>query len=276
MHIDSHQHFWQFDPIRDSWINDDMKIIQRDFRPVDLLPLLHENGLDGCVTVQSDQSEAENDFQLANAKKFDFIKGVVGWVDLRAPNVEERLTYYSSFEKMKGFRHVLQGETQRDLMLDSKFMNGISKLLQFDFAYDILILPDQLKYIPTFVSAFPAQRFVIDHIAKPNIREKKIEEWKADILAVASHQNLYCKISGMITEADWQHWKPEEIVPYIDIVANAFGSDRIMFGSDWPVCLVAGSYSKMMDIVRTYFEDFSSDEKNKFFGENAIKFYNLT
>ena len=276
MIIDSHQHFWKFDPARDGWINDDMKVIQRDFMPEDILPVLIANEIGGCVTVQSDQSEDENEFQLKNAGENEFIKAVVGWVDLRAGNLEERLSYYSQFKKMKGFRHVLQGEPQRDLMLQPAFMNGISKLDRFGFTYDILAFPDQLQYVPALVSAFPKQKFVIDHIAKPDIKYKKIDEWKKDIEAVAKYQNLHCKISGMVTEADWQQWKPEDFHPYLDVVVNAFGMDRIMFGSDWPVCLVAGGYDKMIRIVTQYFASFSKNEQDKFFGENAIKFYNLT
>ena len=273
--IDSHQHFWKFDPVRDSWINDEMKVIQKDFLPEDLEPILKQNGFDGCVAVQSDQSEAENHFHFTKAEEFDFIKGIVGWVDLQAKMVEERLQYYTQFKKIKGFRHVLQGEPQRDLMLQPAFMNGISLLQKYTFTYDILIFKDQLQYLPKFVSAFPDQRFVIDHIAKPGIKDGEIEEWRDDIKEVAQFENVYCKISGMVTEADWKNWKNEQFKPYIDTVVEAFGVDRIMFGSDWPVCLVAASYSQMLGIVEDYFASFSKDEQEKFFGVNAMKFYNL-
>jgi L-fuconolactonase len=273
--IDSHQHFWKFDAVRDSWITNEMAVIKKDFLPADLQPVLQENNFNGCVVVQSDQSEAENSFHLDNAAKNDFIKGVVGWIDLQADNAEERLAHYSEFEKMKGVRHILQGEANRDLMLQPKFMNGISKLEQFNFTYDILIFPDQLKYIPQFVSSFPNQKFVIDHIAKPLIKEGKTEEWKKEIEAVAQYKNVSCKISGLVTEADWKLWKPEDFTPYLDAVTKAFGTKRIMFGSDWPVCLVAASYSQMLGIVTDYFSGFSIDEQNAFFGENASAFYNL-
>ena len=273
--IDSHQHFWQFDPIRDSWINDDMCIIKSDFLPQDLQPILQANNIDGCVTVQSDQTEAENGFQLQNAAENDFIKGVVGWVDLQANNIEERLAYYSTFEKMKGFRHVLQGEAKRDLMLQPNFMNGIGKLAQFNFTYDLLIFPDQLQYIPQLISAFPNQKFVIDHIAKPDIQHQTITDWQKNIEAVAQYDNVSCKISGMVTEADWKLWQPLDFTPYLDVVVNAFGTSRIMFGSDWPVCLVAADYEKMLAIVTDYFSKFSTLEQANFFGLNAIDFYNL-
>lgn len=275
MKIDAHQHFWQFDPVRDSWINDEMTVIQRDFLPQDLWPVLQANGIDGCITVQSDQSEPENDFQLQNAAANDFIKGVVGWVDLQANNIEERLAYYSRFDKMKGFRHVLQGEPQRDLMLQPKFMHGISQLAMFNFTYDILIFPDQLPYILQFVQSFPNQKFVIDHIAKPDIKHQTIADWKKDIEAIALFDNVSCKISGMVTEANWQQWQPSDFTPYLDVVVNAFGTKRIMYGSDWPVCLVAASYERMLGIVTDYFKNFSETEQADFFGLNAARFYNL-
>jgi L-fuconolactonase len=273
--IDSHQHFWKFNPVRDSWINDEMKVIQKDFLPADLQPILEQNGFDGCLTVQSDQDYVENRFQLDNAEGNDFIKGIVGWVDLRSPDVEKDLDYLSQFEKMKGFRHVLQGEQQRDLMLQASFMNGISLLNKYDFTYDILIFKDQLQYLPKFVSSFPDQPFVLDHISKPDIKTGNIDQWKKDISALGQFQNLYCKISGMVTEADWKAWKKENFKPYMDVVVETFGVDRIMFGSDWPVCLVAASYDEVVGIVEDYFSSFSKNEKDKFFGLNAIEFYNL-
>lgn len=273
--IDAHQHFWKFDPVRDSWIDADMAVLQKDFLPNDLILHLQENNFEGSVVVQSAQSEEENLFQLDNAARHNFIKGVVGWVDFQATNVEERLTYYSSFNMMKGFRHVLQGEQQRDLMLSPGFMNGISKLQQFGFTYDVLIFPDQLQYIQQLIALFPDQKFVIDHLAKPAIRDKNIQDWKKGIEAIALYENVYCKISGMVTEADWQHWKQEDFIPYLDVVVNAFGKKRIMYGSDWPVCNVAGGYEKMFSIVKNYFSFFSDEEQQMFFGENAIRFYNL-
>lgn len=273
--IDAHQHFWKFDPVRDSWINEEMKIIQKDFFPADLEVLLKQNNFDGCVAVQSDQSEEENQFHLQHAEKFDFIKGIVGWVDLRSKDVEERLQHYSRFHKMKGFRHVLQGEAQRDLMLQPAFMNGIALLNKYGFTYDILIYQDQLTYIPKLVSFFPEQPFVIDHLAKPNIKNGEIAEWKKDIERVAQFQNVYCKISGMVTEADWKHWKKEDFKPYLDVIVEAFGMDRVLFGSDWPVCLVAAFYSQVVELAEDYFSSFSQEEQAKFFGLNAIRFYKL-
>jgi L-fuconolactonase len=274
--IDAHQHFWKFDPFRDSWITDEMSVIRRDFLPGHLLPVLESAGLDGCVAVQADQSEHENDFLLEYADRYDFIKGVVGWVDLQSPAVNERLAYYSKFPKLKGFRHILQGEKDRALLLRPAFKNGIGLLRQYGYTYDILIYPDQLGYTREFVAAFPDQPFVIDHIAKPHIRDRKItEEWKAAIRAVAQYENVYCKISGMVTEADWKNWSLDDFRPYLDTVVEAFGTKRILYGSDWPVCLVAASYSDTLQIVRDYFSSFSRAEQQGFFGANAIKFYNL-
>jgi L-fuconolactonase len=273
--IDAHQHFWIFDPVRDSWINDEMSVIQRDFLPGDLEPVLQANGIDGCVAVQADQSEIQNDFLLGLADYNPFIKGVVGWVDLRAGNIEERLEYYSAFDAMKGFRHVLQGEEDRALMLKPAFKSGISKLSKYGFTYDILIFPDQLQYVSEFVSAFPDTKFVIDHIAKPYIKDKKIDDWAADMRKVAQHENLCCKVSGMVTEADWKNHKPADFIPCMDVVFEAFGADRLMFGSDWPVCQVAANYTEMKSIVEQYTIALSATEQANFWGDNAIKFYNL-
>ncbi|MEJ6980848.1 amidohydrolase family protein [Pedobacter sp. P351] len=274
--IDSHQHFWRFDPVRDSWINDDMKVIRKDFLPEDLAPILKENNIDGCVAVQADQSEEQNAFLLELAAANSFIKGVVGWVDLRAENIKESLTFYKGYEKMKGFRHVLQGEEDRALMLKPEFKRGISLLADYGYTYDILIYPDQLKYTEEFVKAFPDQQFVIDHIAKPNIKDKKLDEWKKDIKAVSQHPNVSCKISGMVTEADWNYWRNDDFDPYLDAVFEAFGIKRVMYGSDWPVCEVAGGYQKMLGLVQNYTSQLSENEQGLFWGKNAIDFYNLT
>src|SRR5215217_459490 len=252
-----------------------MSVIQKDFFPDDLKPVLERNGFDGCIAVQASQSEEETVFLISLAKQHHFIKGIVGWVDLQADDVEERLAKYKSLPVVKGFRHVLQGEPQRDLMLKPQFKRGIVALQRHGFTYDILIFPDQVKFSDELVASFPEQKFMIDHIAKPYIKRKEIDEWKRDMEAIALHQNVYCKISGMVTEADWKAWKKEDFKPYIDVVVNAFGTNRIMFGSDWPVCLVAASYEKMLGIVKDYFSAFSKKEQDKFFGLNATRFYNL-
>jgi L-fuconolactonase len=273
--IDAHQHFWKFEPVKDSWINSEMKVIQKDFLPEDLAPVLLKNGFEGCIVIQSDQSEKENFFQLKNAQNFDFIKGIVGWVDLQDKNIEERLQYYSQFKKMKGFRHLLQDEPQRDKMLQPLFRNGIRLLKQYNFTYDILVLPDQLQYIPAFVAAFPDQSFIIDHIAKPNIKEHEIDSWKKEITSIAKFENVYCKISGMVTEANWNNWKKEDFKLYMDVVLESFGTKRLVFGSDWPVCLLAASYTEVLGVVEDYFSAFSKAEQAQFFTLNAANFYKL-
>ena len=273
--IDSHQHFWNFDPVRDSWINDDMQVIRRDFMPADLEPMLKQTGFEGTVAVQVDQSEADTIFLLRLADEHDFIKGVVGWVDLQAEDIDSTLQYYTSFKKLKGFRHILQGEKNRALMLEPQFKRGIEALAEFDFTYDILVYADQLKYVKQFVAGFPSQKFVIDHLAKPYIKKAEIDQWKIEMEAIASHENVWCKVSGMVTEADWKNWKQTDFHPYLDVVTAAFGVKRLMYGSDWPVCLVAASYQQALDIVKKYYAGFSPEEQQLIFGGNAKEFYQL-
>jgi L-fuconolactonase len=273
--IDSHQHFWKFDPVRDSWIDKSMSAIQRDFLPGDLQPILNKYSIDGCVAIQADQSEAETEFLLKLAEGHDFIKGVVGWVDLRAADVGKRLEYFKQFKKLKGFRHVLQGEADRAFMLSPQFTKGISALKPYEYTYDILIFPDQLGYTHQFVKTYGGHRFVIDHIAKPDIKTKNIEKWANGIKAIAKHENVCCKVSGMVTEADWYGWVLSDFEPYLDVIFEAFGTKRLMFGSDWPVCNVAGGYQQMLSIVKNYVSKLSADEQARFWGLNAIEFYKL-
>ncbi|HEY0176220.1 MAG TPA: amidohydrolase family protein [Pedobacter sp.] len=273
--IDAHQHFWKYDPVKHDWIGDDMAVIRRDFLPEQLAVVLKENQLHGCVAVQADQTAAETDFLLELSLQHDFIKGVVGWTDLQSPQAGEVLDSYTRFPQLKGFRHILQGEKQRDLCLQKPFLDGISLLERFGFSYDILVLRDQLQYIPEFVSQFPNQRFVLDHLAKPAIKEGEISDWKRDIEQVAQYENVYCKVSGMVTEADLQNWKEEDFRPYLDVVTAAFGMNRLMYGSDWPVCLAAGNYTRVINMVRSYFQSFTENEQQAFFGDNAIRFYHL-
>jgi|SRR6185369_9096969 len=275
LRLDAHQHFWKFDPVKDSWITGEMQVIRKDFLPADLQPILKENGFDGSLAVQADQSENETKFLLELAQQNEFIKAVVGWVDLCDEKISERLSYWSQFNLLKGFRHILQGEKERGFMLRPDFMRGIAALKEFGFTYDILIFPDQLKFTNEFVENFPDQKFVIDHIAKPNIKDKKIEDWEKELRKIAAHENVFCKASGMVTEADCNNWRQEDFTPYLDVVMEAFGIDRIIFGSDWPVCLLGGSYSESLNIVAGYFSSFTQNEQQKFFGKNAIEFYNL-
>ena len=273
--IDAHQHFWQFDAVRDNWINEEMAILKNDFLPAELQNLLNKNGMDGSVVVQSDQSEKENEFQLKNAEENDFIRGVIGWVDMQSPDLKDRLSYYQQFKKLKGFRHLLQGETQRNLMLKPSFKHGIGLLNKYGFTFDLLVLPDQLKYVKELVSTFPDQPFVVDHLAKPFIKNKDIASWKKNMTALTPYKNLYCKMSGMVTEADLKIWKQEDLIPYMDVVVETFGTNRLMFGSDWPVCLLAATYQQTKNITDEYFSTFSITEQEAFFGKNATDFYKL-
>ncbi|MEO9511261.1 MAG: amidohydrolase family protein [Flavobacteriaceae bacterium] len=275
MKIDSHQHFWKYDPVRDNWIDASMEAIRRDFLPDDLERILQQSGIDGCVAVQADQSEQETEFLLQLAKENSFIKGVVGWVDLCASNVSERLEHFSRNSHFKGVRHILQAENN-DFMLQKCFQHGIAQLKQFDLSYDILVFSKQLRNCITLVKNFPDQRFVLDHLGKPNIKDGELNDWKADIRELAECPNVYCKLSGMVTEADWNHWKPQDIYPYIEEIINAFGTDRIMYGSDWPVCLLAGQYTEIFEIVNDYIGQLTPDEQKAIMGDTAANFYKLS
>jgi L-fuconolactonase len=277
MTIDSHQHFWIYDAVRDAWINDQMTRIRQNFLPEDLFPLLKANGVDGCVAVQADQSEAETLFLLALAEKYSsFVKGVVGWVDLRAANLYEKLEYYSQYELLKGFRHVAQAELD-DFLARPEVIKGIRQLTAFDFTYDILIYPTQLKAALHLVRELPQVDFVVDHLAKPYIKDQKINTWSNYMRQLAAQPHVLCKVSGMVTEADWQHWTKKDFYPYLDVLFESFGPDRLMFGSDWPVCLVAAEYEQVIGLVRDYMTNvgFSASDQAKVFGENATRFYRL-
>ncbi len=273
--IDGHVHFWDYDADRNSWITDDMAVLRKDFLPGDIQPLLKANAMDGCMLVQVNQSESENDFFLKLASEHTFVKGIVGWVDLCAENIRERLDHYRQFLKVRGFRHILQGETDRAFMLRTDFGNGIGALHEYGFTYDLLIYPDQLPYSVQLVKAFPEQSFIIDHLAKPEIRNMEIEIWKKYIVNLSSMDNVYCKLSGMVTEAHWNNWTKKTLTPYVDVVVECFGINRIVFGSDWPVCLLAGSYGEVLGVVEDYFSSFSIPEQEKIFGGNAVDFYGL-
>lgn len=274
MKIDAHQHFWKYDSVRDSWIDDTMKVIRKDFLPSDLSPIYRKNGIDGCVAVQADQSEEETLFLLEHAKENPFIKGVVGWVDLLSEKVDERLAHFSQNKKFKGVRHIVQDEAN-DFMLRTDFQNGIQKLQKYDLTYDILVFPPQLPIAIKLVQKFPEQPFILDHIGKPFIKEGKIKNWKRDIETLAKFPNVYCKVSGMFTEADWKNWNEDDFIHYLDVVFNSFGVDRVLFGSDWPVCLLAVSYKKQLNFLDSYIGKFLPVEREKIMGGNSIEFYNL-
>lgn len=275
MIIDSHQHFWKYHPVKDAWITDDMKVIQSDFLPEHLQAILQQNGVHGCVAVQADQSEDETQFLLDLAAVHPFVKGVVGWVDLRADNLPARLAHYAGYEKLKGFRHIVQGEPDPAFLLREDFCKGVRALAQYDFTYDILVYPIQLPAVEKFVQLFPGHRLVIDHLAKPYCKTGDIAGWEKSMRAIAQAGHVYCKISGLVTEADWQRWKPEDFRPYLDVVLEAFGPQRLMYGSDWPVCLVAANYAQVKGIVTDYISRLSESEQAAIMGGNAAAFYKL-
>jgi len=274
MIIDSHQHFWIFDEEKDSWVTPEMQAIRRNFLPADLEPVLDANGVNGCVAVQAAQSDSETDFLLQLAEANVFIKGVVGWIDLRADNLYDRLERYSQFEKLKGFRHVVQAEPE-GFMLQPAFIKGVGQLVAFNFTYDILIQQHQLEEAFNFAVKLPNVHFVLDHMAKPLIKAGEIQPWANGIRKLAELPNVSCKISGMVTEANWKEWEKADFRPYLDVVYEAFGTDRLMFGSDWPVCLVAAEYEGAKGIVTDYLGMFSDAEFQKVMGKNAAGFYNL-
>ena len=274
MIIDTHVHFLKYDKKRDAWITDEMKILKQDYLPAHLIPTLKRNGVDGCVAVQAGQSEYETHFLVELAKTHPEIKGVVGWTDILSKNVEERLQFFSQYNVIKGWRHVVQSEPD-DFLLKEDFQNGIRALAPYNYTYDILIYHYQLKPALEFVSKFPNQKFVIDHCAKPDIGKKNIEEWKVLMKQMAQHPNVHCKLSGLFTETKWKQWSAGDFYPYLDVVFEAFSTDRLMFGSDWPVMLLSGIYVQWKSLLEKYMENFVEEDRLKVFGENAISFYNL-
>lgn len=277
MYIDAHQHFWTYNPEEYGWIDERMSVLKRDFLPAELEALCSKTAVQGTVAVQARQTLTETRWLLELAKKNDFIKGVVGWIDLRSQQVEEQLDEFSQNHRLVGVRHVLQDEADDRFMLSEEFLKGIDKLKEYQLTYDILIFPRQLSAAIEMVRLFPGQRFVLDHIAKPLIKDGVLSPWDSELEKLASFPNVTCKVSGMVTEADWQHWRPEEFSVYLDVVLNAFGSNRIMFGSDWPVCTVAAAYHEVFEIFYQYLrnKNYQALEIEKMLGGTALEVYSL-
>jgi L-fuconolactonase len=275
MMIDSHQHFWRYDAVRDAWITDSMAVLRRDFLPDHLAAELTANGIDASIAVQADQSESETMFLLDLAEKNKRIAGVVGWVDLSSPRIGERLEHFSHSSKLRGFRHVAQSEPDDRFLARENFVRGVAQLRTFGLTYDILIYPKQLPAAIELMARLPEQRFVIDHLAKPGIKSGNTAPWAAQMKEIGQNKNVFCKLSGMVTEADRKHWKADDFRPYLDAVFDAFGVDRLMFGSDWPVCLLAATYRQVKQIIEEYVNGFSQADKEKVFGGNAARFYGL-
>lgn len=273
--IDAHQHFWHYTPAAFPWISDEMAVLKKDFLPAHLQPLLQAHEYAGCIAVQASQTEEETSFLLGLADQYDFIKGVVGWIHLQDYNVKHAIRKWANHPKLCGFRHIIHDEPDDLFMLRPDFMRGVKALKEFNLTYDILIFEKHLPATLQFVSYLPDIKMVVDHIAKPKIKQQELTPWQDNIRSLAQYPNVYCKISGLVTEADWHQWKEDDFKPYLDTVVEAFGIERLMVGSDWPVCTVAAAYGKVMAIVEHYFQPFSASEREKIFGQNAMRFYNI-
>ena len=275
MQVDAHQHFWIYRPEEYGWIDDSMAALRRDFLPEDLQPELIGSGFRGSVAVQARQTLEETRWLLELADRSPSILGVVGWIDLQSADVRSQLKSFSRNPKLVGVRHIVQSEPDDRFLLRPDFLRGVAILEEFDLAYDILIYPRHLPVTAEFVERFPRQRFVLDHLAKPPIRTGEIESWAQGVRRLAAFPNVYCKLSGLVTEADWQLWKPEQIVPYLDIAFEAFGSERLMIGSDWPVCLVAAPYARAIGVVMDYALRQNAETRDAVLGGNAQRFWRL-
>ena len=275
MRIDAHQHFWKYDAVRDAWITSEMAVLQRDYLPIDLLPELVRHGISGTIAVQADQSENETEFLLDIAERHSFVVGVVGWTDLRSPRVAERLEYYTRFDRLVGFRHIVQAEPDDLFLLHHDFMRGLRCLYANGYSYDVLVYPRQLHAAIELAQRLPELRLVLDHIGKPPMREGRRGPWRQQIYELAKNTNVYCKLSGLLTEADWQHWTADDIRPYLDVVFEAFGPDRLMFGSDWPVCLLAAGYGQVTKLIADYAAQCGAGALEAIMGSNAIHFYRV-
>ncbi len=276
MRIDAHQHFWQYDPAEYAWISGGMTGLKRDFLPPDLKPLLDAAGFSGCVAVQARQSLEETRWLLDLARRYDYVRGVVGWVDLCAPDVERQLEAFAASPRFAGVRHIVQDEPDDRFLLRADFRRGIAALARFYLAYDVLIYPRQLPAAIEFVRQFPNQRFVLDHIAKPPIADGVLEPWATQVRALARHANVCCKLSGMVTEARWKQWEADDFRSYLDVIFEAFGPERLMIGSDWPVCTLSADYDAVMQLVTNFIAALSPAEQDAILGGNCARFYRLS
>jgi L-fuconolactonase len=275
MRIDAHQHFWRYNPDEYGWIDDSMSRLRRDFLPSDLQPELERAGFDGCIAVQARQTIEETRWLLELAEASQFIFGVIGWVDLQSDNLRSQLRELTENPKLHGVRHVIQSEPDDRFMLRPQFLRGVAALEEFGLTYDILIYARHLPVAAEFVQRFPRQSFVLDHLAKPLIKHGEIEPWRSDLRRLAEFPNVYCKLSGMVAEADWQAWTAEQIAPYLAIAFEYFGPERLMIGSDWPVCTVAGSYSQILNVVIEFLGEYPAGERAAILGGTAAKLWRL-
>lgn len=274
--LDSHHHFWRYVPSEYEWIDESKTLIRRDFLPEDFKRELDEAGVSSAISVQARQTLAETDALLGFAEKHEFIKGVVGWVPLIDPKVETSLAHAASNPKLRAVRHVLETEPDPNYMLRPDFNAGIRLLARFDLVYDILIFERHLPQTIQFVDKHPNQIFILDHLAKPRVRDGEIAPWNQNIRELAKRPNVYCKLSGLVTEADYIAWTPDQLKPYLDTVLDAFGPERLMFGSDWPVCLVAVSYKRWVSVLDDFTAALSATEQQQIWSGTAEKAYQLT
>ncbi len=275
MIIDAHQHFWMYNANRHAWISDDMKLLRKNFLPVDLIDLYKQHHIDGCIAVQADESDQETQFLVDLAAKNDFIKGVVGWIDHKDKQLDEKLLHYSIQPTIKGFRHIIQGRPDDLYLANPDFHHFLKALSFYSFTYDVLITEDQLSATINCTEKFPDQKFILDHCGKPNIKAKNRKAWASNIKILAGNPNMYCKLSGLVTEAEWNKWTYDDLVPYLEIATEHFGAERICFGSDWPVCLLSASFEKIMAYTNRFIHQLTSIEQKNILGLNACRFYGI-
>lgn len=275
MRLDAHQHFWHYSPTEHTWMTEEMEVLKHSYLPNDLKPLLDSIHFDGCIAVQARQNLQETRYLLELADQYDFIQGVVGWVDLCSDELLPQLKQFAGHPKFVGVRHVVQDEPDDNFMLRPDFRKGIGLLHEFHLTYDLLLHPRHLKPAAQLVAEFPHQPFVLDHLAKPFIAEAKISPWQEDLRQLAKLQNVSCKLSGLVTEARWKQWSPQEFTRYLDIAYAAFGWKRLMIGSDWPVCTLSGAYKPIMEIVIEYVKKYSAEAQAAILGENCAHFYKV-
>jgi len=273
--IDAHQHFWSYSAAEYPWIGKGMERLAHHHLPQDLAPLATAEGIGGTVAVQARQSLEESRWLLELADADPLVRGVVGWVDLRSTHVEDQLRAFADRPKFVGVRHVVQDEPDPRFLLGESFLHGIGKLASFGLTYDLLLYPRQLPAAAELVALFPGQPFVLDHLSKPRIKAGELDPWRQELKALAAHGNVLCKLSGMVTEADWQGWKRADFTPYLETALEAFSPERLMFGSDWPVCTLAAEYADVFGIVTDFLADLTESERDAILGGNAARFYAL-
>lgn len=275
MLIDAHQHFWKYHPAHQVWMTDAMQVLRQDYLPGDLEPLLAAIGFDGAIAVQARQMPEETEWLLQLADAHAVIKGVVGWVDLRSPALGEQLARYAPHPKFVGVRHVVHDEPDERFMLRPDFRRGIAQLHEHDLTYDLLLFPRHLPVAVELVEVFPQQAFVLDHMAKPAIGEGGVSPWREELQRLGDYPNVFCKLSGLVTEAKWRQWQVDDFYRYLDIVIGIFGTQRVMIGSDWPVCTLSGDYVVVMNIVIDYVQQFPAEVRAAILGGTCARFYGI-